>query len=325
MSAPQPSAETSPAVRRARYGLSPDATLHEIRRAHRRARQDWHPDKHANAGDLQRKMAVAMYTQVEDDFAILTGIRPDPFQAQSAYTSTTATSNDSQEAPGASSSSSASSVHPFSPSLDVHSPVRVSLADVWRGALVNIEVALQRECASCDGRGCRLCRGGMRMVQGRVRVRLPAGIRPGTVLRAPKMGHDIPLGSRGDGLFTIFWGRRRGWRLKENKDQGLSLEKTLWIPSWAWRSGRSVLVVGPDARIAKIILPAGPSRSMMMTVPSWNRPGIVVRVRLLPVHTWSNPFWPFTQLWCRLGFSVARWRAGLPPTGWIHRPPPDGV
>jgi hypothetical protein len=209
--------------------------------------------------------------------------------------------------------------------LNVREPVRVSLADVWRGALVNIDVALQRECAACDGRGCSRCHGGLRMVQGRVRVRLPAGIRPGTVLHAAKMGHDTLMGPRGDGLFTIFWSHRRGWRLRVANPGALSLEKTMRVPVWAWRAGRVVLLVGPDNRVARVALPACPARSVIMTVPSWDRPGTTVRVRLLVTHAWGAPFWTLLQITRRIRMAWTRWRASLPPTGWIHRPPPDGV
>src|SRR2546423_9733908 len=166
-------------------GVAATAPPREIRQAYRRLARQYSPDVNfwdSTARTLFEEIAEAYRILIDPDARSLYdrfGARPDALTAARR-------------------------------GEDVHVAVELGFSDVVDGVTVELMVPRFSACTACEARGrtgdraCEACTGrGVRRVQERVPVTIPAGVDSGTQVRIPGQGSAGPFGGpRGDLLVS---------------------------------------------------------------------------------------------------------------------------
>jgi curved DNA-binding protein len=148
----------------------------------------------------------------------------------------------------------------FERGSDIEVELPVTVDDLLKSALRQIRVGVTRRCEKCDGEGafsgaiCAACGGSGRLTRRKTyRIRIPAGLGDGNVIRLAGQGHPSPggVGPAGDLLVRL--------RLKAHSKfrvQGRDLELDLRVPDYQAALGAKVSFETPHGPIS-VDLPAG--------------------------------------------------------------------
>ena len=160
---------------------------------------------------------------------------------------------------------------------DHHAKIVLELEDAWRGALR--QVTLRHPRVGADGR--------VRLEPRTLDVRIPAGVRPGQLIRlAGQGGAGLGGGAAGDLFLQVQFRPHAHFRV-----DGANLVAELPVAPWEAALGGVVPVVLPDGATLKVRVPAGAQAGQALTVRGKGLPGappgdleLVVRVLLPSAH-----------------------------------------
>lgn len=215
-------------------GVARDATADQVKKAYRQLARKFHPDVNRTPEAAQRM------SEVNEAYAVLS----DP-ERRADYDAQGTRGFDgfdgfSPPPPGWEPGFDAeddfftdlfSRLRDRMPGHDLHARVLLSLEEAWRGTRVSVRV-------------------GARTLQ----VALPAGVRPGQVIRVAGQGG-------GDLLLEVALREHPRWRLA-----GAVLQADLPLAPWEAALGAVVPVDLPDGRTLKLRVPAGAQPGQVLTV-----------------------------------------------------------
>ena len=215
-------------------GVAATAGPREIRQAYRRLARQYSPDVNfwdATARGLFEEIAEAYRILIDPDARSLYdrfGAGPDPLTAGRR-------------------------------GEDVHVAVELSFSDVVRGTVVELAVPRFSPCGICEARGrrgdrpCEVCAGrGVRRMQERVEVTIPAGVDSGMQVRIPGQGSAGPYGGpRGD-LFVSTRVLEHPFFVR--KGEGVHCE--LAVSVWEALRGARIRVPTPQGEAVVVVPPA---------------------------------------------------------------------
>lgn len=242
--------------------LGVDASVGEadLVRAYRRQAQRWHPDR--NPTDPQ---AAQRFQDIQAAYRLLKdpALRRDWDRRQqdeapsSSFRQAGAATRKTGWRPSWAWSSSAP-LNPL-PGDHAHVDVKVPLASVFGPQVVEVTYRVAQTCPTCNGQGgpaCPECMGtGQRFVPAHAKVRLPAGVHDGQVLRVKGLGHAGPrFTTRGDLWVRVRWTQRGIWRWQHDRLVG----RLGWWGTFRHRAGPKKLRA-PDGAWGTVALPALPA------------------------------------------------------------------
>ena len=273
-------------------GVARDATADAIKKAYRRKARDLHPDV-SNAPDAQARMS-----EVNEAYAVLSdaepraaydavgqGRRPGErftpppdwdagfefsgggFEGASADEFSDFFSQlFGRAARGAGRPRGAPGARPGAPQgplrgEDHHAKIVLDLADAWRGA--TRQVHLRSPGWGPDGH--------VVLNERALDVRIPAGVRPGQMIRlAGQGGPGGPGAGAGDLFLEVQFQPDRRFRV-----EGANLVAALPVAPWEAALGAVVPVMLPDGSTLKLRVPAGAQGGQVLTVRGKGLPGKV--------------------------------------------------
>ena len=142
---------------------------------------------------------------------------------------------------------------------DHHARIVLDLADAWRGA--TRQIALKSPHLGADGR--------VRLDERTLDVRIPAGVRPGQLIRlAGQGGAGAGGAAAGDLFLEVHFRPDARFRL-----DGANLVAELPVAPWEAALGAVVPVALPDGSTLKVRVPAGAQAGQALTVRGKGLPG----------------------------------------------------
>lgn len=144
-------------------GVSKTATDDQIKTAYRQLAKKFHPDLFANATEIQKQKAQAVFTQMTNAYVILSnpekkakydesiGIRA----AKSESSSTTATKKTASTATATATAQKAKEEPPAKPvnGTDIRTNITLTFDEACLGTTKQIKIKCNRTCKSCNGQG----------------------------------------------------------------------------------------------------------------------------------------------------------------------------
>ncbi len=182
---------------------------------------------------------------------------------------------------------------------DVEAEIELTLEDVHRGARPTIAVKIGEVCTRCGGRGtrklapCPACGGtGQTVTRKKMTVRIPAGMREGSVLKlAGKGTRRTPNGPAGDLYLKIKVRRHPALEIVGTND----LQVEVPIAPWEAALGAKVEVPTLDGSVEMTVPPGTQGgarlrlRGQGLTIREGGRGDLFVRVRIgIPAHLSSE-------------------------------------
>lgn len=236
----------------ARLGLTPPATPSEVRRAYRRAVQQWHPDRHPNDLDAQERFVAIQLAY--------RWLNANPRQASSF------------QQPSSPPAPAPIRVRPTVRGDDATIRLLLPLASIFSNQEGRIRVHVAQVCDRCrgDAKVCLRCHGtGQIFVLKEFFLSVPAGAYPCQVLRLPGVGHHGPYFTiPGDICVSVVWTRRGPWHYRHGRlERRIHLSRRLRENGGRWR------LKTPDGRHGFVTLPPV-ARQTWLCVPGLGMPQI---------------------------------------------------
>ncbi len=145
---------------------------------------------------------------------------------------------------------------------DHHAKIVLDLEDAWRGA--TRQVTLRSPRLAADGR--------VALDERTLDVRIPAGVRPGQMIRLAGQGGAGHGGAAAGDLFLeVQFRPHPHWRLEG--ERGDTLVGDLPVAPWEAALGAVVPVTLPDGSVMKVRVPAGAQAGRSLTVRGRGLPG----------------------------------------------------
>jgi curved DNA-binding protein len=142
---------------------------------------------------------------------------------------------------------------------DHHAKVVLEIEDAWRGATRQVTLQVPQLDA----------RGRLHVARRTLEVRIPAGVRPGQMIRLAGQGGAAPgAGRAGDLLLEVQIAPHPRFRVA-----GANLQADLPLAPWEAALGAVVPVALPDGQALKVRVPAGAQSGQLLTVRDKGWPG----------------------------------------------------